>query len=162
METNELDKEFIEFYQTIGRLQGIDTPLSTIVAVLYLEPKEISMEDLAKKTGYSLASISNKIKMLEPIGFVKRIRKPGTKKVFLYMDKNFLNIWKKSLIMKQESVINLAKEKIPEIIKKHKGKKLSEEQKNKLKLLENYYNQMKKFEIVVQEMLKKLNELNKK
>ena len=159
MPLDEIDMEFIEFYQTASRVQGADASLGTILAVLYLEPKEISMEDLAKKTGYSLASISNKIKMFEPAGFVKRIRKPGTKKVFLCAEKNVMEIMKKGFTMKHDLVINLAKEKIPNIIKRHKGKKLSEEQKQKLKIIEEYYRQMLKFEELIHEMLKKIDEI---
>lgn len=159
MQLDEIDKEFIEFYQTASRVQGADASLGTILAVLYLEPEEISMEDLAKKTGYSLASISNKIKMFEPAGFVKRIRKPGTKKVYLRAEKDVLEMMKKGLTMKQELVINLAKDRIPKIISKYKDKKLSEEQKKKLKIIDEYYKQMLKFEIIINEMLKKIDEM---
>ena len=159
MHLDEIDKEFIEFYQAASRVQGADASLGTILAVLYLEPEEISMEDLAKKTGYSLASISNKIKMFEPVGFVKRIRKPGTKKVYLRAEKNVLEILKKGFTMKHDLVINLAKDRIPKIISKYKDKKLSEEQKKKLKIIEEYYKQMLKFEELIHEMLKKIDEM---
>ncbi len=159
MPLDEIDKEFIEFYQTASRVQGADASLGTILAVLYLEPGEISMEDLAKKTGYSLASISNKIKMFEPAGFVKRIRKPGTKKVYLRAEKNVLEILKKGFTMKNDMVINLAKERIPKIVEKFKGKKLTQEQKKKIKIIEEYYRQMLKFEELIHEMLKKIDEM---
>ena len=159
MPLDEIDKEFIEFYQTASRVQGVDASLGTIMAVLYLEPKEISMEELAKKTGYCLASICNKLKMFEPAGYVKRIRKPGTKKVYLRAEKNILEIMKKGFTMKQELVINLAKEKIPKIISKYKDKKLSEEQKKKIKIIEEYYKEMLKFKELIHEMQKKIDEM---
>ncbi|MBW2990639.1 hypothetical protein KY348_02950 [Candidatus Woesearchaeota archaeon] len=159
MPLDEIDKEFIEFYQTASRVQGVDASLGTILGVLYLEPEEISMEGLAKKTGYSRASICNKIKMFEPAGFVKRIRKPGTKKVFLRAEKNVLEILKKGFTMKHDLVINLAKEKIPKIVEKYKDKKLTQEQKEKLRIIDNYYKQMLKFEILINEMLKKIDEM---
>jgi len=159
MPLDEIDKEFVEFYQTASRVQGVDASLGTILGVLYLEPKEISMENLAKKTGYSLASISNKIKMFEPAGFVKRIRKPGTKKVYLRAEKDVFEILKKGFAMKHDLVINIAKERIPKIINKYKDKKLSQEQKKKLKIIEEYYKQMLKFEKLINEMLKKIDEM---
>lgn len=159
MKIDEMDKEFIEFYQTASRVQGADPSLGTILAVLYLEPEEISMEELAEKTGYSLASICNKLKMFEPAGFVKRIRKPGTKKIFFRAEKNVLEIMKKGLTMKQNLVINLAKERIPRIVNKYKKTKLSEKQKKKLRIIEGYYKEMLKFEVFIKEMLKKLDEI---
>ena len=158
MKAYELDKEILEFYRTAGRMQGIDDSLAIILGTLYLEPREVSMEELAEKTGYSLASISNKIKMLEPSGIIRRVRKPGTKKVFLYTEKDILRIMKKNLVMKQESVIKLAKEKIPFIIRKYKNKKLTQEQKKKLRIIENYYKGILKFEVIIRETLRKLDE----
>ena len=61
----ELEKRFIEMYNKIGRVQGMDNLLTSIFALLILEPDDIAMDDLAHKTGYSLASISNKIKLME-------------------------------------------------------------------------------------------------
>ena len=158
MKAYELDDEIIEFYRTAGRMQGIDDSLATILGTLYLEPGEMSMEELAKKTGYSLASISNKIKMLEPSGIIRRVRKPGTKKIFLYAEKDIMRIMKKTLVMKQESVVKLAKERIPFIIRKYKNKKLTEEQKNKLRIIENYYKGILRFEGIIKEILRKLDE----
>lgn len=153
-----LEKEMIDFYRAAGRLQGVDDSLTTIMGVLFLEPREISMEELAKKTGYSLASICNKIRMFEPAGFVKRIRKPGTKKIFLSAEKDVLKILKKGFIIKQESVIKLSKERLPGIIEKYKKKKLTDEQKEKLKIIEDYYKGMLRFESIIKEILQKLDE----
>jgi len=162
MRADKLEKEMIEFYQTTGRLQGLDSSLSTIIGVLFLEPEEISMEELAKKTGYSLASICNKIKMIEPSGWIKRIRKPHTKKIYLYMEKDIMKIMKNIFLLKQESVIRLAKEKVPSILERYKNMKLSEEQKKKLRIIEDYYKQVLKFELFIREVLKKIDEFSKR
>ncbi|MBW3000619.1 hypothetical protein KY341_01950 [Candidatus Woesearchaeota archaeon] len=153
-----LEQEMLYFYRTAGRLQGVDDSLCTILGVLFLEPREIPMDELARKTGYSLASICNKIRIFEPAGLVKRIRKPGTKKVYLIAEKDVLKILRRGLILKQESVIKLAKERIPIILEKYKDKKLTQEQREKLKIIENYYKGMLKFEEIIKEILKKFDE----
>tara|TARA_Y100000034_G_scaffold44576_1_gene54709 strand:+ start:6316 stop:6804 length:489 start_codon:yes stop_codon:yes gene_type:complete len=159
---SQIDQQFIEFYQNIGRSQGInDNLLTTIMAILFLEPEEIAMEDVAKKTGYSLASISNKVKMLEAIGFVKRRSKPGTRKAYLYAEKDFLKVFKQALIKKQENVINLAKSTLPNIIKENKPKAKTKEQKQKIKMIENYFQQMLKFEKIIQHMIQGFNNIDK-
>ena len=83
-----LDEEFIDMYKQMGQMQGADSLLSSIFGILYLEPEEVSMDELAKKTGYSLASISNNIKTLERVGVVKRIKKPGSRKAYFFIEKN--------------------------------------------------------------------------
>ncbi len=61
--------------------------------------------------------------------------------------------------MKHDLVINLAKDRIPKIISKYKDKKLSPEQKKKLIIIEEYYKQMLKFEELINEILKKIDEM---
>src|SRR4030043_1072928 len=155
-----LSKDFLEFFQTAAGLQGIDSSTGTIMGVLFMEPEEISMEELAEKTGYSLALICNKVKILEPSGIVKRIRHPHTKKLFLCMEKDMSQIIKSTLLTKQKSVIALGKEKLPEFIKKYKNEKLTDEQKKKLMIVEHYYHDLLQFEIMLNQMVKKLDELD--
>ncbi len=158
----QIEQQFVEFYQDVGKAQGFnDNLLVSIMALLFLEPKEVAMEDLAKKTGYSLASISNKAKFLEAAGFVKRTSKPGTRKAFLHAEKNILKIFKQAMIKKQENVISLAKIKIPEIIKENKPKAKTSEQKQKIKMLESYLQQMLLFEKLIQHMIKGFNNIDK-
>lgn len=157
---DQIDKQFIEFYQNIGRAQGFnDNLLTSIMALLFLEPGEVAMEDIAKETGYSLASVSNKVKFLEATGFVKRTTKPGTRKAYLYSEKDFLKVMKQALIKKNEHVINAAKQRIPDMIKENKPKAKTEKQKQKIKILEKYLQQMLKFEIVIQHMIKEFDKI---
>src|SRR3989338_363741 len=112
----ELDKKFIDVYKEIGRAEGMDELMLIIFARLYIEPEEIAMEDFAKETGYSLASISNKVNMLGSIWPIKKFRKPGTKKIFLYLDKSIIKILKETMLRKQQYSISVVKEKLPSII----------------------------------------------
>ena len=107
MET--LDKEFTEFLSSAGKGFGLHDLMLNIFAVLFLEPDEIAMEDIAKKTGYSLASVSNTTKMLESIGFVQRKRKPGSKKVFFFMEKDIIKWNINKLVYASENMIKPAK-----------------------------------------------------
>jgi DNA-binding transcriptional regulator GbsR (MarR family) len=154
---DEFDKEFTEYFMEVGEAQGLDESMIKIISVLFLEPDEISMNDLAKKTGYSLASISNKIKLLEPARIIRRLKRPGTKKVFLYMEKDFIEIMKKQLLVKHESMIKIAKERLPSIIKKYHGKMKTDAQKKKLKIVEDYYRQIERADIIIHQILALLN-----
>ena len=146
---DDIDKEFIELYQTIGSVSGLDNLFVTLFAKLYIEPEDMAMENIAKETGYSLASVSNKVKVLETMGIVKRIKKPGSKKIFLRIEKDMIKIFKEHLAKKEEKNIKLIKEKIPEIIKKYKHKVKTEKDKKKIKILENYYKQILKTEKII-------------
>ena len=87
---DDITKSLGDYFAKILLVHGIkDSSLAILLAVLYLEPNEISMEDLAKKTGYSLASISIKLKSLEYFFMVKKYTKPKSKRVYVYMEKDF-------------------------------------------------------------------------
>jgi len=151
------EKNFIEYMKNAGTAQGMqDDLLLEIFAQLYLEPEEIAMDELAEKTGYSLASISNKVKQMESMGFsamglLKRVKKPGSKKIYLHMEKDFMDLWKKMLTAKHEAVVKKAKEEMPKIIENAKKEKADKE---KLEVIKNYYSQILKFENVLNIMLK--------
>ena len=138
-----IDKDFIEIYTEAGKAFGLNDSILGIWAKLYLEPDPISMENLAKDIGYSLASVCNKVKMLETAGLVKRIRKPGTKKAFLYSDKNMMKMQYDSIRKRVRFISRILDERIPAITNKFKKKKLTDKEKKKLKILEEYASQLK-------------------
>jgi DNA-binding transcriptional regulator GbsR (MarR family) len=156
----ELEKEAIEFMCGL-EMEGMDNTNKVIFYNLYLESEAIPMEELAKKTGYSLATVCNKIKFLEHIGLLKKTRKPGSKKIFVYMEKDFLESTKRHFVSQHEPFIRTIKEKLPLLIEKYKGKVKSEDDKKKIKLLENLYKQTLKLEVLIKEIIKKTDELNK-
>jgi HTH-type transcriptional regulator, osmoprotectant uptake regulator len=138
------EKEFIEFEAEVGKNAGMDPLASRIFMILFLEPKEISMEELAKRTGYSLASVHNKMKILEKVGHVKKIRKPGTKKVFYFMEKDMI----KTFMEIMETTYNLRIQPtlvfLPELITKYSDAKLNEGEKQKMEIIRRYYSQLMK------------------
>lgn len=157
---SELDKEAMQFMHGLN-MQEMDETSKVIFYNLYLESEEMPMEELAKRTGYSLATVCNKIKFLEHAGLIRKTRRPGSKKIFVYMEKNFLESTKRHFVSQHEPFIRAIKEKLPLLIEKHKGKVKSEEDKKKLKLLENLYNQTLKLEILINTIIKKTDELSK-
>ncbi len=153
----ELDNRLMEMYREMARGQGInDSLLTELFARLYLEPEPIAMDRLAKDTGYSLASISNKIRMLGSALNIRKIRKPGSKRIYLYMEKDIVKIWGEALVRKEEYVISKAKDTLPAIIKEYRKKASTDRDKKKLRIVEKYYSQILKFEHIIKKLLKGL------
>lgn len=84
-----IDKAFIKFYREVGNANGMDELTSTLFARLFIEPDVIAMNELAEETGYSLASISNKIKFLEVSGYVVRKKNRVPKKCIFMAAKKY-------------------------------------------------------------------------
>ncbi len=133
----------------IGVKSGLKTIVAKVHAVLFMEPEEISLEEIATKTGYSLASVSNAAKQLELFKKARRIKKPGSKKVYYKGEKNLVCEIHDHIQKTMEGVIKPMQERMPRLIKELKNtlkeknltKEKKEELKNKIKWYESYNEQ---------------------
>lgn len=152
--------EFIELISDINRFKGLDELTSKIIAILYAEPKEISLEEISKRTGYSLSSISTSMKMLEGPGFAKRIKKPGSRKVYFYVQKDLIGLFIDAM-KKSERIIGMAKRRVPSIVEGYKSRKTKSAQEE-LKIVRDYYKQVQILESTMNVFIEKLRECRKK
>jgi DNA-binding transcriptional regulator GbsR (MarR family) len=160
MKTLELDNRFIELVSQIGMFHGFDKLCSVIFGILYLEPRELTMDDIAKRTGYSLPSISNSMKLIEKTGFLKIIRKPKTKQLFFFIEKDMSRHVKEMVEKMHKVKIVPAKETLPSIISEYKElirKNNDTIAKEKLKIIESYYHYILKSEKILDVLLKEMN-----
>ncbi|MBT4460949.1 hypothetical protein HN789_07715 [archaeon] len=159
MKMESIESEFTKFCITSGKGYGLDSLSSKLFSIIYLESSEIALDQLAKITGYSLASVSNKMRLLESFGMVQRIKKPGSKKVFYYMEKDVIKLTKMHFEKIIQAEIEPAKQMMPELITKFKTKKLNKKDKTKLGIIKNYYKQMLGVEEIMIDMIQKLDKL---
>ena len=157
---DQLDKEFIDYFNTAGRAFAWGDMPTTVIAILYIEPEPVAMEDLAKRTGYSLASVSNMMKMLETMGFVRRIKKPKTRKVYFYMEKDIVKLNKQKLVMAYEVGVKPAMEILPPLIARYKNKAKDVNAQKKYEIVQDYLRQMIEFEKVLQHMIEDINQIS--
>ena len=128
-----------------------------MLAILIIEPVEISMEQLAEKTGYSLASISNALKDIDRIGILKIIHKPKTKKLYFFIEKDFSKHIKFMFDKIYNEVIKPTRERLPDIISRYKGQiKKSNTGMEKLKIIQNYYQYIQKTEEILTHFIKEM------
>ena len=151
-----LDRQFTEFFRTIGKSYNFDDLTSLIYARIFIDPDEVAMEDLAKETGYSLASISNKLKILETRGVVTRRTRPGTRKVYVFAEKDMMRMMVSFFIQYQQGEAVLVKSGIPKMLEGLKGKKPGKREKAQKAILEKYYADTLKFDELVTRLLEEL------
>lgn len=155
---DKLNEEISELMSNLWKPLGFSDSFCNIMSVLYLEPDEISLEDLSKETNYSLASVSNIMKILVNIGIVKKIRKPKSHKVFFYMEKDIIRLNIQKINFANEQIKHII-EILPSIIEKHSNRRNNEKTKRKLHILQSYYEQIKKFHFVMEKMIKELRKI---
>jgi DNA-binding transcriptional regulator GbsR (MarR family) len=136
---NRPKEEFKELLYNSFRALGIDDFPSKLMSTLQSEPKEISLGELSEMTGYSLSALSTTLKGMEERNFVKRFKKPKSRKVYLFMDKDLVSLYKELQKKRYEQSLVPTLRKIPKLIEKCKS---SEECEDQLELLEDFYQQM--------------------
>jgi HTH-type transcriptional regulator, osmoprotectant uptake regulator len=157
---DQLDKDFIGYFNTFGRAFAWGDMPTTVIAILYIEPEAVAMEDLAKRTGYSLASISNMMKMLETMNVVRREKKPKTRKVYFYMEKDIVKLNKQKLVMAYEIGVKPAMEILPPLIAKHKNKAKDANVQKKYEIVQDYFRQMTEFEKILKHMIEDMDQIS--
>lgn len=123
---------------------GLKTVDTTIYAFVYCSLDNVSLDDVAKGTGYSLATVSTVAKQLIAIHLLKKVKKPGTKKVFLSASRNGAEMITEKLSAVLNLVVAPKKESLPKLIsslkkdiRNEKSASKKEIGKNYLKLLED-------------------------
>ena len=153
------EKEFITFMEKMCQMAGLDQLSSKIIALVYISPEDMAMDEIAKKTGYSLPSISLKANMLAQFGIISKTRKPNSKKYYLHMEKNIIDATINQLVRKQQNQLNYAKSELPEILEKFRQEAKSEEDKKKLVVVEKYHGQVMRFDSIISEMIDMLKKI---
>jgi DNA-binding transcriptional regulator GbsR (MarR family) len=151
--------EFIDLMTENAKTNGLDDFSAKLMAILFLEPTDISLEDVALKTGYCLSSISTGVKLLERMGFVRKIKKPPSKKVYLKMENDMCELLSAMLKKRHESVISRSKSRLPDIIKNYKSSKSS---KDELKIIEHYYEDIMLSGALINDLISKMEKMRRK
>lgn len=156
---DELDQRIVEMGEEIFRLYGLDNLSAKICSTLYFEPCELSMEEIAEHTGYSLSSISLKMGPLETIWGVKRKKISGSRKAYFYMEKDLVNMFIESFMKAQEVETRIIKKYLPPILNEYREVAKSEHQIKKLSILEDYCSQLTSFKRILEVLMEKIPEI---
>lgn len=92
-----ITEDFIQYGINVFKNLGLDNLSASIASILFIEPTELSLLELSEKTGYSLVSISNKMRFLEKLGIITRIKKPKSKRIFYFIDKSIIKVMERKM-----------------------------------------------------------------
>jgi len=153
-------EEFIEFMAENVRINGLDNLSATVLSTLFLESTELSLEEISKKTGYSLSAVCTSANTLEHSGMVVRVKKPKTKKVYIYMEKSLIDMLLKMLEKKHELIIGRCKQQLPKMIERYKQLKTKND-KQELQIITQYYEDVLATEELLKEFIYKISKLKR-
>ena len=137
------EEKVYEIFSRVAQSLGYSKVHGVILAALFLN-KELSLQELAKKTRYSLSSISLSIDFLELLNLVEKKRK-ADKQVYIELKGDILVVLKDIFLAKILRSIEESRREIFELEPK------SEEEREKLRRLKK---EMDRFEKYVKELAK--------
>jgi DNA-binding transcriptional regulator GbsR (MarR family) len=110
MVEKEIENKILSLFSRITSSLGYSQVHGKIIGILMIEGKPLSLQEISKRTRYSLGSISLSLDLLEFFGIIKKFKKSGERKVFVKLTGDLLIGLKNVVILKieknAEDVIN--------------------------------------------------------
>ncbi len=162
-ELESLRRNIIDKIAKVSELWGLDESVGIVFGVLLFSSKPLNLEEIAKLSNYSVSSVCQKMKLLENLGYVKRMKKRGSKKIcykveydLANMIKRFIEASLKNEIMPMTSTIDEYLKKYEELLNAAEDKNEKREIENdikKLQLLKKNYEKAKKYLLSLSEVV---------
>ncbi len=108
---NDIEDKIYSTFASIASSIGYSEVHGRIIAALLVSNKPLSLNELCKKTKYSLAAISISLDLLEIVGMVKKIKNPKDRKIYARLDGDIIAGLRNALLFKvQKEIISTLSE----------------------------------------------------
>ncbi len=101
----QLEKKIMSNFAAVAETIGYSPLHGKIIGVLLIRDKPISLQDLAKETGYSSSMISLSLDFLEVMEVVKKVKKAGDRKLYVRLNGDLLDILKKAVVVRVKKTL---------------------------------------------------------
>jgi DNA-binding transcriptional regulator GbsR (MarR family) len=144
-----MEEQIFSIFSALASTLGYSPIHGRIIGALLIENGPASLQELARKTRYSTGMISLSLDLLEVLGVIKKIKRPGDRKLYVQLEGDLLEILKKAVIIKVKKGIDESLRNLEE--NKKEALKLSAEERQaisksigmlekEIKRLEHYIN----------------------
>jgi DNA-binding transcriptional regulator GbsR (MarR family) len=106
MNVENIEKDIYSNFANIASTIGYSEIHGRIIAALMVSNKKLSLQGLAKKTGYSISALSLSLDLLEFFGMIKKIKNAGDRKLYIELHGDLLEGLKKAFVVKIQKSIN--------------------------------------------------------
>ncbi len=154
---SEAREEFVEMVTEINKMKGFGNLSSKLIGELYVSLEDLTLEELSERTGYSVSAVSGTMKKLTNLSFIKRKKKPGTRKVFFSMEKNVIDNFLDYFENTHSKIIEKIERDVPEILEKYEEEEGERSIKEK-EIVEEYYEDVMELDGCFKEFIDKLED----
>ncbi len=100
-----LEEKIYSTFSDIASSIGYSPLHGKIIGVLLVRGREMSLQELAKETGYSASMISLSLDLLELLGVIKRVKKTGDRNLYIILQGDLLECLKNAIILRVKKSI---------------------------------------------------------
>jgi len=153
MKVDDIERDIYSSFSSIASTIGYSEIHGRIIAALMVSNKKLSLQDLAKKTGYSISTLSLSLDLLEFFGMIKKIKNAGDRKLYIELHGDLLEGLKKAFIVKIQKSITDSLNKFNEYKENLKNSRDTDKKRvmnvlnileEEIKRLDNYINLLSK------------------
>ena len=103
---SEVEAKLYATFAAVANSLGYSDVHGRIIAPLVSSKEPLSLEQIAKKSGYSLAAISLSLDLLEILGMIKKVKNPNDRKLYARIDCDILEGMRNAFLAKIQLAIN--------------------------------------------------------
>jgi DNA-binding transcriptional regulator GbsR (MarR family) len=100
MPTKNLEEKIYSTFSEVASSIGYSPLHGRIIGVLLVKGKPLSLQELAKETGYSVSMISLSLDLLEVLGVIKKVKKTADRQLYISLQGDLLEILKNAIVTK--------------------------------------------------------------
>jgi len=144
-EIRDIEKKILETFSDLAKAMGFSPIHGNIIGALIIGGGSVSLQDIARKTGYSISMISLSMDFLEILGIVRKVKKPQDRNLYITLNGDLLESLKKIFLMRVKKGVDgsLAEFKTSkERLKKLQG----DDKKDVLKAIETLEKEIKRLD----------------
>jgi len=102
---SEIKKNVYSLFSNVANAIGYSPLHGEIIGMLLINDDIVSLQEIADELGYSISMISLSLDLLEVLGVIKKVKKPGDRKLYVSLHGDLLDILKTAIIFKVQSNI---------------------------------------------------------
>lgn len=100
-----LEDRILDTFAEVASSIGYSPLHGKIIGVLLVKDRAMSLQEVAKETGYSTSMVSLSLDLLEVLGVIKKVKKTADRKLYIELSGDLLECLKKAFVMKLERSI---------------------------------------------------------
>jgi len=101
-----LEKKILNTFTELAGTLGYSPVHGRIIGVLLIKGRPVSLQELAKSTGYSSSMVSLSLDLLEILGVIRKVKKSADRKLYVELTGDLLSCLKNALLVKVKKGID--------------------------------------------------------